>query len=264
MASTFQGLSFYDVAGTSLVDGIFLPIATLPGLIATEIADAQLDHLKYSKTLNAISETLFSAISNSSFAASVSFSANKLAPAGAGLEQITQGFSFSFSKVLDLQGQEILEVPVPTVGSNIGIGDIDLTDVFPSASKVTIGGAISGAGVVVSTSLLTPYSSITHAGLTINGSMDNREALSALIMFLGNASLLRSTTQASGITSRTVQTTPTISAIPASFTALPNPTSGIDPTQVLVRSLITRTCTITFNYSLNVSAQTFDVRSVTA
>lgn len=264
MATTFEGISFHDASGTALTDGIFLPLATLPGILSNELADAEPNHLKYSKAVNAIAETLFSVISPANFEGSISLAATKLQPAGAGLNQINQSFSFSFSKVLDLKNQEILEIPEPTTGTNNGLGAVDFTDIFPLSEKVTTGGAIGGAGIVISTSLLIPYSSITHSALTIDGTTDNREAISALIMFLGNASLIRSTTQASGITTRTVQATPTIGAIPAAFTALPNPTSGILAADTLVRALITRTVTITFNYALNSTTQTFDLRSVTA
>ncbi|NJR73300.1 MAG: hypothetical protein HC773_05585 [Scytonema sp. CRU_2_7] len=265
MATTFQGLTFADAAIVGAgVDGIFIPLAALPGLLSTELADAQANHLKYSKAIASICEKLIASITTLGFEGAISFSATKPNPAGAGLNLFNQSYNFSYIKVLDLQGQEIVEIPVPTTGTNLGIGDVDITDIFASAAKISAGDDISGAGVIVATSLLTPYSSISHPGLTINGSTDNREAISALIAWLGNGTLVRSTTDASGITARTLQTPPTIAAIPAAFTALPNPTSGILAAETIVRSTITRTVSITVNFLLNSTSQSFDVNSVTA
>lgn len=265
MATTFQGLTFADAATVGAgVDGIFIPLAALPGVLSAELADAQAGHLKYSKAVSAICEKLVSSITAVGFAGSISFTATKPNPVGAGLNLFNQSYNFSYTKVVDLQGQEITEIPVPTTGSNLGVGDVDFTDIFPLSTKISAGDNIAGAGVIIATSLLTPYSSITHAGLTINGSTDNREGISALIAWLGNGTLLRTTSESSAITGRTLQTPPAIAAIPAAYTTLPNPTSGILAADVIGRAIITRAISVTINFLLDGTAQTFDVNSVTA
>jgi hypothetical protein len=102
------------------------------------------------------------------------------------------------------------------------------------------------------------FSSLTHAGLTVSGSSDNREWFNALSDAMANAGSVRSASVASAITTATVGTVGSL-AIPTAYTQATDPTSGILLADVPARGLINRTNTFVIQSVLNQSTQTFDV-----
>jgi hypothetical protein len=163
--------------------------------------------------------------------------------------------------LVNLDTDTISVVPVPASGANSGLGDFAITDVFASAAKVATGGAVSGAGVVINTSGLLPYSSLTHASIDV--ATDSRAWFSALADHLVVDSIKRTTTVASSVVTG-IASTLSASAIPAEYIAAVDPTSGILAADVPSRGLINRTDTFTLQLQLNQSTQTFDVLVATA
>jgi hypothetical protein len=130
--------------------------------------------------------------------------------------------------------------------------------VFPNATKVAANDNISGAGIVIPTSALAPYTSLNHTGLAVTANSDNREWFAALFDHLAIDADIRSATQQSAVIAATASQIGAI-PIPVSFTQATNPVSGILSADLPRRGLIVRTLTYTIQCVMNQVNQTFDV-----
>jgi hypothetical protein len=63
-------------------------------------------------------------------------------------------------------------LPVPVSGTNSGVGDFSIADIFPSAAKVASGATVSGSGVLIESAPLNRQGAPSHASLSVSG--DNR------------------------------------------------------------------------------------------
>lgn len=257
-----MSFEYFDADGNAVADGVFLPVAALPGLNASELAASEPAHLKLSKSIAAVVETIYTTLSPTNFN-KLGFTTSKASPAGAGTNLINQNYGFTTQKVLNFDTDTIGMIPEPATGTLNGLGSFSISDVFPSATKVAAGGATGGAGVLIPTTLLLAYSSLTHAGITISGTSDNRDWFAALFDWFGNAAPVRDASTASAVTARSAGA-PSATSIPTAFTQSTNPTSGILASEAPSRGLVSKSYSITIQYVLNQSTQTFDVNSVTA
>ncbi len=255
-------LEYFDAAGTAAADGVFVPVAALPGVLAAELAAAQSAGTKEGKALFALLNQALIILSPTTFN-KLGFTAAKATPNGAAADVINQSFTFTWQKLVNLDTDTVGMVPEPSTGANSGLGSFSVSDVYPGAVKVASGGAVSGAGVVIQTAGLTPYGSLTHAGLTISGSSDNRDWFAAFLDHCAVDAAVRSTTVASAITAASVSAIGA-TTIPAAYYQATDPLSGIAAADVPKRGLITRTLSYTLQLLLNQSTQTFDVNVVTA
>lgn len=260
--SSINVFEFFDAAGSATNDGVFIPVTALIGVSAAELADAQAGHLKLSKAVSGILEKIYSTLSPTAFN-KLGFTVSRANPTGAGNNLINQNFGATAQKLLNFNDDTIGMIPEPSVGANSGLGSFSIADIFPGAAVVAAAGAVAAAGIVIPTALLTPFSSLTHAGLTISGTSDNRDWMAALFDFMGNGLPLRDAATATAIVGRTASAV-AAAAIPANFTALPDPISGIDPADLPTRGLVSKSYSFTIQLALNPVTQTYDVNSVTA
>jgi hypothetical protein len=248
-------LEFFDAAGSCAAEGVFIPVADLPGVQAAELAAAQPANTKESKVILA----LLNALSTGIPATTLGLTAVKGSPAGAGADVLNCPFTFTWQRVLNLANNETTPAPVPVAGANAGIGDVALVDIFPNSAKVAAAGAVAGAGVVINTAQLQNYSAITQA--TINPAADSRDWIMALMDAISTDSTVRSATVASGVVSRT-RGTIGAATIPAAWTATTAPASGLDAADLPVLGLVTRSNAVAVQVALNQITQVFEVRSV--
>jgi hypothetical protein len=218
--------------------------------------------LKLSKSVYALLEKAYTVLAPTTFN-KLGFTTAKASPAGAGTDLINQNYSFTAQKVANYDSDTMTMIPLPSSGTNSGLGKFAIADLFTGAAKVAAGGAIAGAGFLIPTALLTAYSSLTHAGLTVSAVSDNRDWFHALLDWLGNSVALRSTTQASAITARTAGS-PTASAPSGTLIATTNPTSGLLAAETDRQAILSKSYSITVQLVLNSATQTFDVNSVLA
>lgn len=254
MAYSFQ---YLNASGTAAADGVYIPVAALPGVLASELAAAEPAPAKAGKVLLALLNRIFAILSPSTFG-KLGLAVAMAAPAGVAPNIWNQSFTMNWQKMVNLDTNTIEQIPVPTSGANSGIGKFSVLDVFPSAAKVASGDSLSGAGIVIPTSALTPNTSLTHAGLTISATSDNREWFMALLDHLAIDADVRSATQQSAIIAATASQIGA-SAIPANFTQATDPVSGILAADLQRRGLITRTLSYTIQIVGNQTTQTFDV-----
>jgi len=257
-----MSFEYYDASGLAVgADGVFIPAASLTGVSASEFAAIQPAHLKFSKTILGMLEKIYAVLNPTAFA-KLGFAVTKSTNAS-GLDRLTNTFSLTFQKVANEKTNSITQIPVPTTGVNTGVGDFSLVDIFPSATKLASGANTPSAGVLIPTSLVAEYTSLTHAGLTISGSSDNRDWLAGFMLWVGNSATIRGASQASAITARSVSSA-SATIIPAQFVQTTDPTSGLLAADLPVLSLLQRVVSVSVELELNPSAQTFDVRSATA
>jgi hypothetical protein len=255
-----MNFEFVPVAGNAVNDGVFLPIASLPGLTAAELAVGESDNTKQGKSVYAVLNQLYAILSATTFNA-LGFSAAKASPSGVGTDLLNQNFSFTSQKLINFNNDTVGDIPVPTSGANLGLGKFSIADIFAGAVVVAAAGAVAGAGIIIPTSLLTPYTSLTQAGLVVSGVSDNRNWFAALFDYLGNDLITRSSTIASAVTARSASTI-SASAIPAAYTDATAPTSGILTADLPARGLVGKSYSVTIQLKLNQASQTFDVNSI--
>lgn len=258
------GFEFFDAAGNPVADGVFIPVAALPGVSAAELAAGEPAATKEAKVLLAMLNQFFNVLSPAAFN-KLGFAVTKSAPAGIIADVFNQTFSATWQKLVNLDDNTVSMIPEPGTGANTGLGSFSILDVFPGSAKVAAGavGGATGAGVVIQTVSLTPYGSLTHAALAIAAGSDNRDWFSALLDHLALDAVIRTASIASAVTAATASAVGAI-AIPAAFTATPDPTSGILAADLPKRGIITRTLTYTVQLLVNQTTQAFDVRVVTA
>ena len=258
-----MSFEYYDASGLAVgADGVFIPAASLTGVSASELAAIQPAHLKFSKTILGMLEKIYAVLNPTAFA-KLGFAVTKSTNASGIADRVTHTFSLTFQKVANEKTNSITQIPVPTTGVNTGVGDFSLVDIFPSATKLASGANTPSAGVLIPTSLVAEYTSLTHAGLTISGSSDNRDWLAGFMQWVGNSATIRTASQASAITARSVSAA-SATIIPAQFVQTTDPTSGLLAADLPVLSLLQRVVSVSVELELNPSAQTFDVRSATA
>lgn len=257
-----MSFEYFDAAGTAVAEGVFIPIAAVPGLVASELASGQAAGTKLGKSVFALINQIYNTLSPTNFN-KLGFTVSKGNPAGVGADIINQNFGFTAQKLLNLKTDAISMIPEPTSGANSGLGSFSLSDVFAGAVKVAAAGAVSGAGVLIPTALLATYSSITQGGITISGSSDNRDWFAALFDWLGNGLAVRDASTASAVIARSASAISAV-AIPANFTQTTDPVSGILAADLPVRGLISKSYSVTVQLQLNQTTQTFDVLSTTA
>ncbi|MDS3861029.1 hypothetical protein RIF25_09430 [Thermosynechococcaceae cyanobacterium BACA0444] len=251
-------LEYFDDAGTATEAGVFIPLAALPGITAEEL-DASAP-AKESKAILSILTKVYTYIAALSSPV-LGFAVSKTTPSGAALDVVNQSFNATVNYLVNHAANTVGPVPVPGSGSNAGLGGLPITSVFPSAAKIAASGSVSGAGILIPTSELTPYGSPDQAA--INAGADSRSWFSALMLYLTDQASARTASVASAIVSRSIGSA-TGTSFPASWIQATNPVSGVLLADVPKRSLITRTFSVTIQLLLDQATQEFDVRSVTA
>lgn len=256
------GIEYFDAAGAAALEGVFIPVADLPGVQAAELAAAQSVGAKEGKALLSILNAIYSVLSPEAFI-KLGFGVTKDAPVGTDADIFAQTFGASYQKLVNLDTDVISQVPVPTSGVNTGLGDFAIVGIFPGAVKVAAAGAVAGAGIVVQTVSLSNYSSLTHAGLNLAAGTDNRDWFAALLDHLAIDPTVRTAAVASAVTAAVAGNIGS-TAIPVDYTQAADPVSGIALADRPRRGLITRTLAYTVEILLNQATQTFDVRVATS
>jgi hypothetical protein len=255
---------FPSTGGTATFDGIFIPVGDLlNGGIegAVEFADVEPAALKRDKALFAVSEIVTAYIDG--LAAGLALGVSVTRPNVTTLNY-TYGLSLQLHEVLG-SGSPLAPIPVPSAGANAGIGDFAMTDIFPNAVKLASTADPGGAGVLIESASLAGYGAPTHASLNL--ATDCRMVLGALFRYMASSTdlPLRSTTEASAVTSKTAGAYTSFTA-PAAYTADTDPTSDLAAADLPRTVLIAQPASVTFNLVASSPAPTLEleINSVTA
>lgn len=254
MALNFE---FFEGADTATAEGVYIPIANLPGVVAGEFADIESVQKKESKLIYAVLNKIFS----DGLASALGIALNTPTIVGQSGTLSSKAYTITAQYYADIENQVVNVLPVPTIGTQVGVGDVAMTDLFATSAKVAASGAVAGEGVVIPTALLVPYGSPAHASLNL--AVDNRDYLIALIRYMISEADTRSATVASAITAKSIGAVVGLT-LPAVAYDATNPTTGIEEAKLNKINTFSRAFNITIQRIENESAQTFDVNVVTA
>lgn len=253
-------LEYFSEAGTAVAAGVFIPVADLPGLLATELETGDTD--KESKAILALLNTLYDIVSPPEFD-SLGWSVSKGNPQSSGPDIISQPYSAAIIYHADFSEGTLGQLPIPSAGANADVGKIGVEDIFENAAKVAAGGAVSGAGIVITSAALEGYGAPAHASLDISEGEDNRDWFAALLNHIAIDSTLRTAQVASALTARTRGNAVGVAPVPG-WTAATNPTTDLVTADLATSSFLSVSYSFTVQLLLDQQTQTFDVNHVTA
>jgi hypothetical protein len=241
-------------------DSITIPLSTLDsfGLSSGERANTPAD----------VQRAIFSAlkaIQSESFTSVVGL-AKPGAPtqANPAVNLLNNTFSLTQTLVADLTAQPntIGLIPLPTAGTNNGIGGIGVADVFAGAAAQASGTSVTNV-LAIPKADLSPFGFAPANGTNFASGDDDRNFFSALLQYLATSNdiALRTATVSSSVVARSL-TAPGAGTLPANATAATNPTTGISADSRVLP--IASTFTITFQQAINQVNETVDINFVTA
>jgi hypothetical protein len=258
MALNFE---YFSADGNTPAEGVFLPVASLWNVQATELASTAAD--RESRVMFGILERLCNP--SSSFVTlqnKLGVSSSYTTPTGAGTNLLNQTYTLTAQYFANLANNSIQPIPVPTSGNNSGQGVVKIVDAFAGATKLGATTATGGAGVLVPSAELIPYGAPSHASIDVN--QDSRSWLSALFLYLAHKATVRSANTASAVIAVNPVLTVTGVLPTGALVAASNPTSGIDPTKQVTNVLITRSVSVTLQLLINTQSETIQPNHVVA
>ena len=231
--------------GTASFNGVFIPVGDLEngGISgASEFASGEATALKRDKALFAISEVTNAYIT--ALAAGLALGVSVGTP---NKQSLNWTYSFTLQTYELRNGSTPLApLPVPVSGTNSGVGDFALTDIFPNATKVASAASLTDSGVLIETAPLTRHGSPSHASLSLSG--DNRSYLNAFFRWMASNSEVptRTGSVASAVTNKNAAA-PTIFSLPTAATAATNPTTALSSADLDLLVPVNFTSSVTFN-----------------
>ncbi len=254
MAIEFFDSSVGSPSGASA--GIFIPISDLPGVVATEFGSGVDAAIKHGKAYAGIFNQVFGVVSPGNFD-KLGIAVTKGIPSGTSNNTFTITYTLTGTYLNTVKDNTKQLLPIPTTGSNNGIGKFAIADVFTNAELVAADGAISGEG------LLIPHTDLTEFGqnsavTAIAAGQDNREWFAALYRWLSVYAAVRATGTTSAITAKSLGGTVGVT-LGADATDATNPTTGILAADLPKADINSRQISFTVDFLLNQTTQTFDV-----
>lgn len=255
---------FPTAGGTASFSGVFIPVGDLlNGGIegAVEFADAEPAALKRDKALFAASYVLTSYIDDLAPGLSLGLSVTR--PNKTSINY-TFGATLQLHEVLG-SGESLAPLPIPSAGTNAGIGEVTLIDVFPNATKIAAAADPGGSGLLIESASLTSFGAPDHASLVLAD--DARMWLGAFFRYLATSTDLpiRSSAVSSAVIAKSAPSYSSFS-LPAAATASTNPTTDLVASELPQTVLIQQSASVTFNLVASSPAPTLELElnSVTA
>jgi hypothetical protein len=245
-------------SGTASNAGIFIPLADLPGLSQSELAttgstlEANLVYAMLNALYSAMAPMTILGIAN----------LNKSQPAGTGTGRFSEAIGFAYQRLINFKLGTVGAIPIAVTGTEAGMGSLTIEDIFPGAAIVSQGGAITGAGIVVPSSLVSDY-----GASTINNIDDDARAwVGALLPAIAAGVTVRSATVESAITSRTLISgiRSTGVSIPAAWYDAANPLTNISAADLPWLRVIQDQVTIEYEMAIDADTQTLSLSVRTA
>lgn len=252
------GFEFYaDNTATATEEVVFIPATDLVGIVAGEFANAEPLQVKKSKSVYGIFNTILANGLTNALGLSVSSGNSQ-----GGVNGLSgKPFSFTIEYASNLKTNQVGVLPLPTIGDQVGVGDVSINSIFPNAVKVAAAANVPSEGMGIPTSLLVDFGSPAHGTLTVNN--DARSWFGALLRYIVDQYELRSATVASALTAKNLQATAPFNLTAVATDAV-NPTTGFASTELKYIDTFSRTMTFSIQRLENESTQTFDVNVVTA
>lgn len=231
---TFYHAAVPAAPDNNVVEGVFIPYASIQGIGSTEFANTQSQILKECKAVYGIANAMVTKLAL--IPASVGITVKKSNPTGTGLNRFKETVTMTFEWLNDLTNHSVN--PVPLNATNDGL--VSIANIFANTSLVEDGDAIPGIGLLFPNSIANQYGATSP----VNVNNDARDWLYALFLAMVANIPVRSTSVQSAITSVTNLLTTRLTGItiPATYYGTA-PTTGIDgdnlaPFRLLSESLL--------------------------
>lgn len=256
-----MALQFFDAAGATVTEtGLFIPVGALPGLTAAELASSVPEATKVARFLFSFGKKLYSALSPASLP-KLGYTVGRADTSNA-IDTISRTFSYSITYVINIFTKIIEPLPLPLVGSNLGLGGFQYEDISSGMMTRLTSGNIPSAGVFIPTSDLT--SSWIYEDTPIDVFQDDaRQFVAALFAYVSSQVPTRTATVASAVTAKN-RSNPTLGTLPANAVATTNPTTRLDPAQINNIVLVNYSWSYTVQTVDNQTNETFDVNVIAA
>lgn len=256
-----MSLEFYEAAAVSpsgASDGVFIPIADLPGVVAGELAAAEDTGKKVAKAILGALQGIANTLPSNALGLTVT-----RATASPGTDLTNNILTLTSQFYVDHETKQMDSLPVPSAGANSGVGGVAITDVFPNAEKIAADGAISGEGFLIPTANIAMYGAPAHGAIALAN--DSRLWFMGLAQWLTVDSnfAIRSPSQASGIVARSRGGTAAVT-LPANATAATDPTTDLAASDLSKISVLQHSFSVTVQTIMDQAAQTFDVNVVSS
>jgi hypothetical protein len=252
-------LEFFEASVSSpsgASEGVFIPIGDLPGVEASEFANADPQEVKEAKAVLG----LLNAINNNLPNAALGLTITRNTGSG-GLDLTNNAFSITSQLYADHETKTLDTLPIPNTGSNSGVGDVSIDTLFPNAEKIATDDAISGEGFLVPTADVERHGAPDHASIVLSD--DSRLWVQGLAEWLSVNLEVRTASQESAITARTRSNTQAVT-LPTAATDSTNPTTGLSASDLNKISVFSHNYAVTIQTKMDQSTQKFDVNVVTA
>lgn len=233
--------------------GVFVPLAELPGMASGELATTGATAEAHG--VYALLNSLYSALAPLPSLGIINLI--KTAPAGTGTNRYSEGIGATFQYLINLQTGAASVLPLPTIGSESGIGAIYLEDIWGAAAIITTEGAIPGAGLVVPETLIAQFGGVTPGAVDT----DCRGWIAALFSAMTAGVSVRSATVSSAIVSKTNPATSRLTgvAIPPAWYDAVNPVTGIAGTDLGFLRVVQEAILIEYELISDPDAQTLEM-----
>lgn len=255
MALEFFESSVGSPSGCS--NGIFLPIADLPGVNAGELADSAPEETKQAKALLAMYLAIADGLPNDTLGLTATRGST-----GSGLDLTNNTFTMVPTIYVDHESGVFDALPIPSVGTNTGVGGLAVTDIFANAVKVDADAAITGEGVVIPSSPLMRYGAPDYASL--DPGADSRLWFLGFFQWVGSTAdvALRSADTASAVVAKNRAGTSAVT-LPGAATDATNPTTDLASGDLSKISVVSHNCTLSIQTKTDQLQQTVEVNVVT-
>jgi hypothetical protein len=169
----------------------------------------------------------------------------------AALGSFFRTFTINTLWLKNFKSRTIAKIPSASSGTYSAGGELPLTSVFPNAAKISASANTSGAGVVISSSVINSYGGPVHGSLVLAN--DCRDWFYGLLLGMVKIATVRATGTTSAITaanlSRSLVVGTVLPTIPTAATAATNPTTGI-PSDTFSLGLEQLIVSIAVNFSV--------------
>lgn len=239
-----MSISFFENSSVVGADGLFFPISDLPGIVASELATLEASNKKHSKFLFSFLDKLATGYNTNH----LGFSIIKGKPTISN-NSVNLTYNISTQVVVNLINNNVIPIPVPSSGDNLGIGDFGLADYFPGVSVVTSTDT-AGPGVLI------PFTDLTNYGVSGTPTLgtDDRALLFSLVSYITESSgfAVRSTSPAvqSAIITKQLASN-VLTELPTISYAATNPTTGLSSSNKSRQLVLQRNYTYIIQLSLS-------------
>lgn len=209
-------------------DSLVIPVANLAGFNSLAVFQNASANINFTRFLMGFVEKSYNVITATNFLR-LGIGLQKTITTATTVSNDSLNFNYTttLQKYVE-QDTAPVALPLPSTGTNLGLGDFDLITIFAGATKVANGSNVAADAIAIAVSQLTPYGSPAYGSINLASGQDNRGLWMSIIEYLFDNTVLRVTgTTTSPVVTKSIAA-PTVPTVPTAYIATTNPTTGIN------------------------------------